>query len=178
MLILKLLNQIFSTSQFPPDWSEFLIMLLPKKGKNIFRPITLALCLLNLMERMILLRLTHFLERSESMLSTQNGFRKVRSCSTSIATLISDIRRAFVADKTFCAFFVDIKSAFDHVNSNILQEIILEMRVPFNTRKFVFNLMIDRKLYFKINHEIIGTFYKHIGVPQGCVLSPFLCTYT
>ena len=39
---------------------------------------------------------------------------------------------------------------------------------------FIFNIMTDRDLYFKINHKLEGPFLRHLGVPQGCVLSPIL----
>ena len=95
---------------------------------------------------------------------------------TSIATLITEIQRAFLDGETLSALFIDIKSAFDYVNPNILQEILIEMRIPIKTRKFVFNLMTNRNLYFKINHEVFGPYCKHIGLPQGCVISAFMYT--
>ena len=49
-----------------------------------------------------------------------------------------------------------------------------DLKIPMNIRKFIFSLMIDRNLYFKTDHKLEGPYYRHLGVPQGCVLSPIL----
>ncbi|XP_031782179.1 uncharacterized protein LOC116416762 [Nasonia vitripennis] len=41
-LLLHTINDIIASGRFPREWKEFLVMLLPKKEKNKFRPITLA----------------------------------------------------------------------------------------------------------------------------------------
>ena len=60
------------------------------------------------------------------------------------------------------------------VNPNILQKILIDLKIPINTRKFIFNIMTNRNLYFKIDQKLEGPYFRHIGVPQGCVLSPIL----
>ena len=173
-LLLITLNEILKKKYFAQEWHEFLMLLIPKNNKKKFRPITLASCLLKLMERMILASLIHFVEQREIIPPTQNGFRKFRSCTTSLASLVTEIHRARESSENICALFVDIKSAFDHVNPNILQDILLEIGIPISTRSFIFNLMTDRCLYFKINHELLGPYMKQFGAPQGSVTSPVI----
>ena len=61
-LLLLTLNDSFIHHTYPIEWNEFLIVLIPKKNKNKFRPITLASCTLKLIEKIVQTRLTHFLE--------------------------------------------------------------------------------------------------------------------
>lgn len=61
-LLLHTFNDIFLNHKYPKDWNEFLMVLIPKNSKNKFRPITMASCLLKIMEKMIQIRILHFLE--------------------------------------------------------------------------------------------------------------------
>lgn len=175
-LILVTLNEIFENHSYPANWKEFSIILIPKKSKNKFRPITLASCILKLMEKLIQSRLMHFLETNNLLPDSQSGFRRFKSCSTSISTLITEIHRAFIDKAHLCCLLMGIRSAFDNVNPSILQKILEDSNIPINIKLFIYKLMTDRNLYFKINHELKGPFYRHLGVPQGCVLSPILYT--
>ena len=60
------------------------------------------------------------------------------------------------------------------VDPNILQDMLKSIKIPIKIRKFIFKLMTDRNLYFKINHILEGPYYRHLGVLQGYVLSPIL----
>ena len=79
-LLLNTFNDIFSNHCYPSEWNEFLILLIPKKEKKKFRKITLASCILKLLEKMIQIRLVHYLEKTMMIPDSQNGFRKFRSC--------------------------------------------------------------------------------------------------
>ena len=52
-LILTILNEILATNNLPQEWKEFLVVLIPTKEKKKFRPITLASCVLKLIEKLI-----------------------------------------------------------------------------------------------------------------------------
>ena len=93
--LLHVLNKFFKGHCVPQDWKEFFMVLIPKQGKNKFRPITLASCILKLMEKLIQVRLIHFLESKSVIPESQNGFRKFRSCTTSVSYLIAKIYKAF-----------------------------------------------------------------------------------
>ena len=69
-----------------------------KNNKNKFGPVTLASCLFKLIERMILLRLMHLLEMTDLIPSSQNCLRKFESCTISLATLETEVLRAFSAE--------------------------------------------------------------------------------
>lgn len=84
-LLLITFNEIFCSNNFPREWKEFLMILIPEdKTNKKFRPITLASCLLKLMERMIQSRLLHYLEKNQILPDTQSGFRKSKSCACGV----------------------------------------------------------------------------------------------
>ena len=91
IILLTVINYFFQNICFPEDWHDFLIMLIPKNSKNKFRPISLASYTLKLTERIINARLTHFIEKNNYIPDNQNGFRKAKSCSLTIAQLITNL---------------------------------------------------------------------------------------
>lgn len=54
---LDILNEIFSTGNFPDSWKRSLVFLIPKPVPGKYRPISLTSCVLKTLERLILMRL-------------------------------------------------------------------------------------------------------------------------
>ena len=109
---------------FPDQWGDTLMMLIPKVlSKNKFRPLALTSCVSKLMEKMLLFRLSHHFESRILIRETQSGFRKGRSCSSSLALLVTKIYNCFSLTESMCELLMDIKSAFDNVIPSKLQEI-------------------------------------------------------
>ena len=125
---------------------------------------------------MILLRLNHYLEKNNILPNSQNGFRKGRSCQHCLGILVADIHKSFIEKKTLCAVLLDIKSAFDNIIPSKLQELLVEIKIPYHTRSFIDKMLTNKKLYFKIRNEVKGPFKRNFGSPQGCRLSPILYT--
>lgn len=112
--ILDTFNSIFQNQTFPPSWHEFLVFLLPKSTPGKFRPITLASCMLKLMEKLIITRLSWWVEANNILPSTQFGFRKGKSCAF-LAILTTEIITGFAKNRSTTCIFLDIKGAFDNV---------------------------------------------------------------
>ena len=166
-LLLNVLNAIFQTEFFPSQWSDTLIILLPKDSSNTkFRPISLTSCISKLMERLVLLRLQHFFERNNLLPKSQNGFRKGKSCAHSLTTLVTYILNNFSQNKPLCAVLIDIKSAVDNVIPSKLQDILIHFKIPFHIRSFIHKIMVNRLLFFKILDEIHGPYIGDTGVPR------------
>ena len=64
LLLLNILNKIWITGDFPPDWRKAIIIPIPKPGKDPtnpnYRPIALTSCICKTMERMINRRLVWY----------------------------------------------------------------------------------------------------------------------
>ena len=50
---LRVFNRIMRDGEFPSDWKEFAVLLLPKPGGKGYRPISLAQNLLKIMETLV-----------------------------------------------------------------------------------------------------------------------------
>jgi len=57
-ILLDLLNSIFDSGSFPCTWQHSLVFLIPKSSPGKLRPISLTSCLLKILERLILYRLS------------------------------------------------------------------------------------------------------------------------
>ena len=62
------------------------------------------------------------METSDLLPSSQAGFRSGRSCVDNIAILTMSVEEAFSMGKDVLACFLDVKRAFDNVNSDILMK--------------------------------------------------------
>lgn len=62
LLLLELFNQIFSPQEFLLQWSRYAIFFIPKSEKNKFRPISLAPCLAQVMEKLLNNRISWWFE--------------------------------------------------------------------------------------------------------------------
>uniref|UniRef100_A0A1A9WC42 Reverse transcriptase domain-containing protein n=1 Tax=Glossina brevipalpis TaxID=37001 RepID=A0A1A9WC42_9MUSC len=112
-----------------------------------------------------------FLESRNNLSDYQFGFRNSKSTQDNIITTWSAINLAFMKDQTLIACFLDISSAFDLVNIDILKSTLLSLRL-FN--KFC-NLLHGFLQYQSIvisNNDITVNRRSFTGIPQGSVLSP------
>lgn len=60
------------------------------------------------------------------------------------------------------------------MHAPILNQDLASTGIPEKIRSFIFNLITNRKVYFKIGNELIGPLKMCMGLPQGCILSPLL----
>ena len=171
MLLLSCFNQFLSQGLFPKSWKESLILLIPKSSPGKFCPISLALCLLKVMERLIKTRLIQWFESNLLLPPSQFGFRKSRSCADNLSILTTEIYIDFVKNQYTACLFLDISNAFNDVNPGILSHDLRDMGVPWSICKFMHDLTSNRSIFFKVAGETHGLFQSHKEVPQGCILS-------
>ena len=88
--------QLIASGSFPSSWNDFLVMFIPKSSGK-FRPISLASCILKLIETLIHSRLNFFLESSNMLSNSQFGFWRGRSCADNLSILTTEIWSGFVA---------------------------------------------------------------------------------
>ena len=173
-LLVSSFNRFFQDGLFPPSWKECLVFFILKSAPGKFRPISLASCFLNLMERFLHFRMVQWLEKQGLLRGSQFGFRKSRSCCDNLSILTMEIYTGFVENEYTSGMFLDISSAFDNVDPNILADDFRDLGLPWTYCKFIFNLTFARSVYFKIAGQTHGPFNSYKGVPQGYILSPLL----
>lgn len=173
-LFLSILNNLFSSEDFPESWSNSLDYLIPKTTPGKFRPISLTSCCLKTLEKLILLRLDWWIERYEKLPASQFGFRKFRSCQDNLSILTTEIHTSFTRRTSTACLFLDLSNAFDNVIPSILISDLDNLGLPPTLCHFIYSLIHTRRLQFVVNGEITDVRYSYKGVPQGSILSPFL----
>ena len=93
--LLTLYNEILQSQTFPVEWTNYLIFFIPKSDSTKFRPISLAPCLLKILEKMIYFRLNWWLERKQLLAKSQFGFRREKSCTDNLSVFCSEIYNGF-----------------------------------------------------------------------------------
>lgn len=117
-------------------WDEFVAALRKLKlgssqpASQKLRPISLASCVCELFERIIYNRLEWCVEINSVLPTTQFGFRRNKSTADSFAKFSLDIQTALAAELRVGAVFLDIRGAFDSVNSSHLVRILREIGFP------------------------------------------------
>ena len=173
-LLVSSFNRFFQDGLFFSSWKELLVFFIPTSVPGKFRRISLASCVLKLMERLLYFRMAQWLEKQGLLPASQFGFRKSRSCCDNLSILTTEIYTGFVENEYTSSIFLDISSAFDKVDPNILAHDLCDLGLPWTYCKFIFNLTSSRSVYFKIAGQTHRPFNSYKGVPEGCILSPLL----
>lgn len=121
----------FLIGYIPKEWKENIIIPILKPGKQAssgssYRPVCLASNLLKLFEKQILKRLAWFLESNQQCLPNQFGFRKNVGSLDAVATLTMYLCNNLSQGLTTYAVFLDLTTAFDSINPNMLLEIMYQ----------------------------------------------------
>lgn len=118
--LLSILNDIFQKGDFPEDWKSSIVYMIPKSTPGKFRPISLTLCLLKMLERLVLLRLNWRIKSKHILPEFQFGFRSFKSCQDNLSIFTSEIHTSFVRSHVTVCLFLDLPNAFDDVLMQLL----------------------------------------------------------
>ena len=174
--LLKVMNHIWETGDFPPHWKEATVLPIPKPGKDLsdpknYRPIALTSCICKTMERMANSRLVWYLESNDLLRPDQCGFRKGRSTLDALSSLETYIRDAFINGQQAVAIFFDLEKAYDTTwQYGILKDLKkagLEGQLP----RFIKGYLSNRQFRVRVNGVLSDLFDQESGVPQGGILS-------
>ncbi|KAF2343914.1 Reverse transcriptase domain [Trinorchestia longiramus] len=163
----------------PTVWQPAIIIPLPKPNKPLtsvdsYRPIFLLSCVQKLMERLIVSRLTFFLEQKGVFRKTLGGYQRRLSAIHQVTKLEAAIRSTLVNKSIMLCLFIDFSSAFDTVWPMGVLYKLGRCGVRGTMLRWLQAYLKDRP--FKVFME--GTYSSEriakSGVPQGAVLSPLL----
>ena len=173
----RLFSRYLSECKVPNQWKTSKTMLLFKKGDphdiGNYRPICLLSVVYKLFTRVILNRIDKTLDEEQPC--EQAGFRKGFSTIDHIHTITRLIEVSREYKRPLCLTFIDLKKAFDSVETEAVMEALGTQGVPTPY------IRILRELYNDFTTKI-SPFYKNItvnvrrGVRQGDTISPKLFT--
>ena len=173
-----LLNLVFTSGIFPDKWKIATLTPIPKQGVktdvNNLRPISILPMPSKLIEKLIHLKLSNYLEENHILNNHQGGFRKGFSTIDTISKFTDDVALAINENKMTVATFIDFKKAFDTVDHKILLDKIENLGIQNKPLQLLKNYLKNRLQRTKVN-GLYSDFNEIIcGVPQGSILGPLL----
>jgi len=179
--LLTIYNKMWDESVYPDCWRHAIVLSFLKPDKpaddcKSYRPIALTSCAGKLMEKIINVRLMHYLESNHVLSDCQYGFRKQRSTVDALVRFTNDIHTAFAERKYLLCVFFDISKAYDTAWRYMILKTMYESGINGHMAKYIENFLRERTFYTRINNAVSDTVIQEEGVPQGSVLSCSLFT--
>ena len=172
-ILQPLLTAIWEEKQIPEDWTEGVIVKIPKKGTlsncNNWRGITLLSIPSKILAKIIIKRISEAVD--QRLRKEQAGFRKGRRCTDQIFTLRNIIEQCTEWNRQLYINFVDFEKAFDSIHRESLWRILRAYGIPQQivlVIKSFYNNFKCRVGNSKSNFEV------KTGVRQGCCMSALL----
>ncbi|XP_045106666.1 uncharacterized protein LOC123501726 [Portunus trituberculatus] len=164
--LLQLYNICFRLGHVPQAWTHNTIVPIPKPGTDKFRPISLTSCFCKVLERILLSRLLFRLQHKLS--ARLYGFLPQRGTHHCLMKLYTRLSPASVVS------FIDLKSAFDVANRDIILDQLVDFGVKGNLLRWIRAYLRDRTSCVLFKGVLSTTKNFELGTPQGGVLSPSL----
>ena len=141
---------------------------------NNYCPISLLSIFNKILEKLMLKRLSCFIEKHNILYDRQFGFREKHSTSHSTLLIADRIQQAIEDGKYSCGIFLDFSKAFDTVNHNILLKKLDHYGIRGIAKDWFISYLSQRKQYVSVGTSKSDDLYITHGVPQGSVLGPLL----
>ena len=117
-------NNSFENGVFPSKMKIAKVVPIFKAGDKscnvAFRPISLLPQFSKIVEQLFNARLDAFIEKHDTLTSSQYGFRSSMSTSLALLELTEEITSALDHKKSTIGVFIDLKKAFDTIDHGIL----------------------------------------------------------
>ena len=141
---------------------------------NNYRPISVLPCFSKILERIIFNRLYTYLENKNILSDCQFGFRKSLNTEMALITAIDFITRALDSKEHVLGLFLDLRKAFDTVDTTILLSKLHYYGIRGTALAWFNSYLSDRTQSVKFNNVISQQSSINMGVPQGSILGPLL----
>ena len=176
ILLLELLNNWWSSENFPEGFAHAKTASLYKKGNpndlENYRPISLLnsfyKCIAAVLQRRIPNLVDHTIQK------TQFGFRKAKSTAQALY-LIRRIQEVLERGQTGgYIILLDWEKAFDKVSQKLLLKALRQRGVPKKYVDLIGKLYEDPQFVVSIEGKKSSSRKQKSGIRQGCPLSPYL----
>ena len=141
---------------------------------NNYRPISLLPIFSKILEKLVSIRLTKFLDQNNILYSHQYGFQKKKSTLHPIMHFMNKILEASNEKKFTIGIFCDLQKAFDCCSHRILLLKLKKLGIKENELLWFENYLKNRQQYVCANQGKSDIRLVSKGVPQGSILGPIL----
>ena len=176
--IAALINKCIQDGVFPECFKKAQIVPLFKGGekdsRNCYRPISLLPALGKLLEKVMSVRVTDFLNTNNLISNHQFGFREGFSTEYAILDIYEKLLNNLDRGSSSCAIFLDLAKAFDSVDHGTLLRKLPKYGIRGNALNFFKSYLTTRSQFVKLGRIESCTLPINFGVPQGSILGPLL----
>jgi hypothetical protein len=147
---------------------------LPSEELSSYRPVATFPFLSKVVERIVAIQLTSFLEQNAIFDTRQSAYRSNHSCETAVL-YVTDIIRCNMDKKLLTmAVFLDLSAAFDLVDHEILLKKLQRIGLRDDALNWIKVYLTERTYAVKIGQHLSLPRRLLCGVPQGSILGPIL----
>ena len=176
--ITLLFNSDIETGFFPDKWKIATVTPIPKVQNAThptnLRPISLLPVPGKLLEKYITKQITYFLEENNYFAENQFGFRKGKSTTGALTTILDDIIAQLNNVEYSLVAYLDFQKAFDTINHDILIRKLQNAGLGENLLMLVNNYLSGRKQRTRLYSAVSTQMPVSIGVPQGSTRGPLM----
>lgn len=179
-LLCVLFNRVLDEEQVPKCWARIWMTMLHKKGDKSdpsnYRGIALVNIVTKIFTTILKNRLVQWTDINNVLPDSQMGFRKGRSCTDAIFTLLSAIQIQFRHNdgREIYGIFVDFQRAFDSVPHTRLWQKLDNLKISSKFIKTIKSLYDQASMQVRTKEGLSDIFEITEGVLQGESLSPDL----
>ena len=170
-------NSSLEQLKIPAPYKKSIIIPIPKKGKtsslNDYRPVALTSVAMKVLERIALSHLKHI--TSPLMDTLQFAYRSNRSTDDAVNLALHFTLEHLESKDTYARIlFIDFSSAFNTINPLKLFHSLTNMNTDPSLCFWLLDTLKGRTQVVRLHDHTSLPLTTNIGVPQGCVLSPWL----
>jgi len=176
--LLHIFNTSLSTGAVPDKFKIAKVVPIFKSGNandmNNYRPISLICNFSKLLEKIVYIRLSSFLQEKNIISPHQFGFRSAHSTVHPMIQLLNLAGSALNNKKHTLIIFCDLKKAFDTCSHDILLKKLKKIGILGTELLWFKNYLSGRKQFVNLNNCNSSLLDILFGVPQGSILGPLL----
>ncbi|CAH2095137.1 unnamed protein product [Euphydryas editha] len=178
-----IINRSIETNTFPSIWQQALVKPIPKNGNPLdvrdLRPISILPCMSKILEKIVHMQVSKYLEVNKILPEMQSGFRRHRSTVGGLIDVVDNIITSQDKGMGTLLALLDYSRAFDSINIPLLLSKLSYYGFSRSTIAWFDSYLKNRSQIVVVAKEDGSQCFSQCsaverGVPQGSILGPLL----